>query len=125
MPELKLNPEELAMSGFRVFCAANGVLEPDWDNQSDEEQGRWLHMAKKAERVLESLDGKSFDLASRALCELWADGKIYDGLDRGLQLAWNATARHLATIFNSDEIDTLEALERMWVEWARERTVSK
>lgn len=123
MAELKLSTEEMAMSAFRVFCYASGVAEPNWDHQSDEEQGRWLQMARRAERALESLIGKSYNQAARALCELWSDNPlIYEGLAYPLQLSWNATARHLAAVIDSDEIDSLDATERFWGDWARERS---
>ena len=121
MPEVKLVPEEMAVSAFRTFCYCAGV-EPDFDKLGDEEQGRWMALARSCERTLEELDGKSFNIATEALADIWGGHKgFYERLPRDIQVAWMGTTRHLATLLESDEIDSLDTAERFWGEWAQKR----
>lgn len=124
MPEVKLTIEETAVSAFRVYALASGVEEePSWDALSDADQQRWFVLARKSEALLEELDGQSFVTAAMALAKVWSGSEdFWARLPYVMQLAWNAVARHLAACMDSDEIDTLESLERFWGEWARERS---
>jgi hypothetical protein len=121
MAELKLGKDELAASAFRVFCYAGRVAEPDYDKLGDDEQRRWMNVGISAERVLEELDGKSFERATEAIFHLFAPELPFSQIPVEIQWAWRATTRHLATILESDEIDSLASAERFWAEWARER----
>ena len=125
MPTETLSPEEMAASAFRAFCFAGQVeVPPSWEEESCENQDRWLRLAQKAQQGLLDFDGQPVKQAAAWLLGHWSHeepGKVWGLLPRGLQLCWEAVARHLNTLLDSDEVSDVGALERSWNEWAKER----
>lgn len=122
--EAVLDVGEIARSAFNVW---KGDLPGDWDRLSADEQAIWTIFAKRAPERLALLEGKPY---SEAAAEVWAIFQRARGRPVTIQefahaaplerLAFEAVARHLALLMDSDEADPAKA-EQMWIEWRRER----
>ncbi len=118
-----LSPDELAGSCYRVFCLASGMDSfAPWEHLSLEFQEPWLRMALAAEAVLVGCEGRSYAQAGCALAEAQCKGD-----EQLLNLAlsgtrnrtcYEALARHLMTLFESEKVPDVGTLELSWRDWA-------
>jgi hypothetical protein len=126
MPIETLTVEEIARSAYNA-CAHAAMVEdgPNWEGEGTDQQARWIYLARRAQEELPSFDGKKAPEAARWLYEQWARdaGALdWEHLALRLRLCWEAVARHLATLLDSDELEDMAALEHSWGEWTAART---
>lgn len=129
--EIKLEPLELARSAFKVFCLVMGQAE-DWDRASLERQQPWLLVGNQAGGLLERLEGNSFAHCGYELMRLHLAPEerpgaltVWNTLPARARLAWEAVARHLATLLDSDEVTSLEEAEALWPAWAEKASAKR
>lgn len=125
MADLKLNLEETAATCYRAWHYAAAWKQQPWDHLSLDEQSLWLRMAKSCERIMELSEGKSYADAGESLAKVHCGDRdvvytVYTANSR-LKLAWQALARHLVTLMDSDDVESLDSLEQSWGPWAEER----
>jgi hypothetical protein len=127
--ECGLDMEQVAQSACRVFCYVLGGP-ANWEGLSPEEQGAWLQLAKNSDAILTKHEGAHYQVAAQELFAAWVEAKFGEGTGSTLpwkdvpligQLAWQAVARHLHTLLDSDEISDLGAMESLWRPWAEKR----
>lgn len=108
-----------AASAYRVFEGASGRT-GDWDGLSLEAQAGWIRLAQRAERILEKVEGRSWEEAATALYE---DSRMTIGISADLSplLPWVTLARHLMTLMNADDIKGPADSEQFWIEWAKKK----
>lgn len=108
-----------AASAYRVYEGASGRV-GDWDGLSIDAQLPWVRLAQRAERVLEKIEGCTWEEAATALYE---DSREAFGMIADLSpiLPWVTVARHLMTLMNADDIKGPADSEQFWIEWAKKK----
>lgn len=144
---LKLDPEQLAQSAFRVWQSITGGnaswvgQRPGLDLMPADVQEGWARIGSYAEGLLARLAAEgggsragvsyreagyhvmtlSLDRDRRKIArDLWNQA-----MGEQAQLAWEAVARHLAMVLNSDELGSLEEAEAIWPMWVTSRVTAK
>lgn len=124
MPEnLALTPEDIANTCYRAWSHAWGGAVPAWETLALEVQVPFLRLARRAESALERLQGQSFSRVTEELMRLAFGEHEPSRTPRDL-IAWEAVARHLVALIDSDELDSPEALgdlEGSWAPWGELR----
>ncbi len=121
--EIKLETPELAESAYKVFGSIIGERQV-WEMMSLESQTPWMLVAQQARGLLESLEGNSFAHCGYEMMRLFLPSEertnalaLWNTLPERARLAWEAVARHLAALMDSDEVDSLESAEALWPAW--------
>ncbi len=126
MPQTEngLDTELIARSGWTAYRAAMQLPLIPWEHASDEEEARWQRVALHAEGLLLTLQGQRFDQIAPVLARsYWRDERPLTSAET---LAWEAAARHLATLLDADEIpEDLAKQEQSWAEWAQKRLLKE
>lgn len=124
MPEQRsLTQEEIAQTTYRAWAHAWGAPVPPWETLSLEAQSTFLRLAKHAESAMTRLEGEGYTRVTDELMRL-AHGEMEPSRSPRDLIAWEAVARHLATLLDSDEVEGPEALgdlEASWAPWAARR----
>ena len=108
---------EAAASCYRAFAHAAQTDPLPWGLLEPAAREGWLRVVRSGGLVLQAKDGRPAREMGEALRELF-------GAPEGapaFALPWEAAARHLFALIDSDDIDDLPALEQSWREWARNR----
>ncbi len=124
MAKLEFNNERLAASIYRVWCGACGITllngsAISWDQLSFAEHDPWFAVARGAINTITACEGKTWREASESLARLCPLVVVPpDGRD---MVAWQAVARHLVTLIDAEDVDSVADVEAYWVNWAKEQ----
>jgi hypothetical protein len=117
-----IDTDILGQSAAHAWRAAMGLSPLPFEHLSIEDEERWLRLGKNAEEFLGALVDARFNQVGMNLARLWARSSEPLTLKDKEQLAWEATARHMATLLDADQMPRdLEKLEQSWGPWTVNR----
>ncbi len=117
--ESGLDLEEVAQSAYRTHSLVSGKA-PMWEGLSFEDMSRWVRLAREGETLLDNLQETPFRVVGKVLAEAW-NGMTHRPAGWKEMLAWEAVARHLATLYDAETPPQLPELEAAWPPWAQAR----
>jgi len=122
---VRFDAEETARSLHRLAEACCGAISggppEDFDRLGYAEQMPWFSLARRAPRLLESMENRSFAEAGAALASLF---EAFLEMDPSAPerppaagLLWETLARHLLCVLDCDESPALEESEGVMLVW--------
>lgn len=121
---LDLTAEEITLSCFRAYHFALGAADVDFDTLSADEQDRWHRTICLATMWLPTMEGATFQECCQRIIGDWSQSDdILEMQQSPYMREWEVVLRHLNVLLDSDEIGSVEDLERSWKDWTPKRKV--
>lgn len=95
-----------------------------WDSLGHEDQAPFLKVAVRGPKAIEQLEGQVMPVVAFRMFALTIDDSqemaisLWRDSDPLLWIMWEAIARHLAFLVDSDELPSNDSSEERWGSWA-------